>query len=138
MTVPQDAESTASEEVVDGWWSADVDVSRTPSPGIPAKRMRMTLDDIAQEYFDETVLNDDELNLSRVRRTPESLGYGSGPNFRALWTGVSSRGSSSQTMDSQTVSQSASLPPDGPKKMQTGCIPCLYVQTPMTLRIVAC
>ena len=112
MTVTQKQELVGAVDM-SGYWSGDVDISRTPSPGIPAaKRMKMSLDEIAQQFREEHPLNDDEYhNLLRVQRTPESLGYDNVDSFRELW--VSSNDSTGGR--------------DGRKKMRTGCIPCLYV-----------
>lgn len=114
MTMPlgQELGSMAKEEI--GWWSGQVDVSRTPSPRIPAKRMRMTVDELGFDFNQESFYGDDELNLSRAQRTPESLGYGNHENFEQLWV---------LPNDSPPTFQQ----PAGRRKMQTGCIPCLYV-----------
>lgn len=103
------------EEVVDvnGYWSGDVDISRTPSPGVPAKRLRMTFGEIREDYLhDLTYKEDDFSNLMRVQHTPESLGYDSSTSsWRTLWFSPPSSSQHSQ---------------NGKKKMmQTGCIPCL-------------
>ena len=96
-----------------GYWSGEVDVSRTPSPGIPAKRLKMTLDEITDIFQEDTAWKDNEFNnLLRVQRTPQSLGYDEVDSFKALF---SSDGSAFQ-------------PQDRKRKMQTGCIPCLYVK----------
>ena len=111
MTVPQEQESVVVGEV-DGYWSGTLDNSRTPSPGIPAKRMKMTLDEITDIWRQEQLLEDNEYdNLLRLQKTPESLGYDNVGSFRALWF------SSDDSPQEQ----------NGKKKMQTGCIPCLYV-----------
>lgn len=110
MTVPQEQEV---EEVINmnGFWSGNVDISRTPSPGIPSKRMRMTFDEIRDDYMNDLLFKEDDINnLMRLQQTPEALGYDNTNSWRTLW-----------------VSPPASLQQlqNGKKKMQTGCIPCL-------------
>ena len=117
MTIPQEKEAVAPADM-NGWWRGEVDLSRTPSPGIPAKRMRMALDEIGQDYNEATLWEDGKLNILRVqRRTPESLGYGSQDNFRELW------------FESNDSSEQPQQQEQGRKKMQTGCISCLYVRS---------
>ena len=112
MTVPQEQEMEETVDM-DGFWSGDVDISRTPSPGIPSKRMRMTLSEIRDDFMVDLLLKDDDLNnLMRLQQTPEDLGYDSTTSWRTLWF--------SPTASSQQLQ-------NGKKKMQTGCIPCLYV-----------
>ena len=112
MTIPQEQEM---EEEIDmnGFWSADVDISRTPSPGVPSKRLRMSLSEIRDDYVNDLLFKDDDFsNLMRVQQTPEALGYDSTTSWRTLWF---SPPASSQQLQ------------NGKRKMQTGCIPCLYV-----------
>jgi hypothetical protein len=98
---------------MNGFWSGDVDISRTPSPGVPAKRMRMTLDEIRDDYLNEMLFREDDFsNLMRAQCTPESLGYDNTTSWRTLWFSPSASSQRSQNRK---------------KKMQTGCIPCLYV-----------
>lgn len=97
-------------EEVNGYWSGDVDISRTPSPSIPAKRIRMTLNEIADDFRQPQPWEDNEYNnLLRTQRTPEALGYENVDSFRSMWV---------STDESEE-------PQDEKKKMQTGCIPCL-------------
>ena len=113
MTIPQEHEMEGMGEM-NGLWSADVDISRTPTPGVPAKRMRMTFDEIRDDYLSEMFVKEDDFNnLTRVvQQTPESLGYDTTNSWRSLWVSPSASSQQSQ---------------NGKKKMQTGCIPCLYV-----------
>jgi hypothetical protein len=116
MTVPQEHEMEVAGEL-NGFWSANVDISRTPSPGVPTKRMRMTLGEIRDDFINDIPFKEDDFNnLLRVQQTPEALGYDNTTSWRTLW--FSPPGSSQQ-------------PPNGKRKMQTGCIPCLYVITPV-------
>lgn len=115
------------EELVDGWWSADVELSRTPSPGIPTKRLKMTLEDISQDFRETTMQKDSDFgNLLRIERGPESLGYGNTPSFRELWFS-SANSSSNLSMDSGSENYFQAQEKPQRKKMRTGCIPCLYV-----------
>ena len=112
MTIPQEQEMEGMGDM-NGLWSGDVDISRTPTPGVPAKRMRMTFDEIRDDYLNEMAFKEDDFsNLMRVQQTPESLGYDNTTSWKALWFSPSARSQQSQ---------------NGRKKMQTGCIPCLYV-----------
>lgn len=114
MTIPQAQEQDVEEvDIMNGFWSGDVDISRTPSPGLPTKRMRMTFDEIRDDYMNDLSFRNDEFNnLTRVQQTPEALGYESTTSWRTLWFSPPARSQASQ---------------NGKKKMQTGCIPCLYV-----------
>lgn len=113
MTVPPEQEMEGAGQL-NGYWSADVDIARTPSPGVPAKRMRMTFGEIRDDFINDMPFKEDDFNnLLRVQQTPEALGYDNTPSWRTLW--FSPPGSSQQT------------PPNGKRVMQTGCIPCLYV-----------
>ena len=95
---------------LNGFWSGNVDISRTPSPGVPTKRMRMTLGEIRDDFVNDMPFKEDDFdNLLRVQQTPEALGYDDTTSWRTLF---SPPGSSQQ-------------PPNGKRKMQTGCIPCL-------------
>ena len=111
MTVPQEQEVLNMGEL---YWSAELEASRTPSPGISAKRLKMTFDDIANNFRQEVPawMDDEFNNLLRVQRTPQSLGYDEVDSFKALFS----------SNDSPFQSQNGMK-----KKMQTGCIPCLYV-----------
>ena len=128
MTMPLERqEIMAEDEVVNGWWSGDVDISRTPSPGIPAKRMKMTLEDISQDFRATTMQKDSEFsNLLRASRTPDTLGYGVAQSYKDLWP--SPRYSSNAMPHDVKSRRSAELElTDRKRKMKTGCIPCLYV-----------
>ena len=107
MTLPSEQEFVMGNNGdVYGFWDAEVDISRTPSPSIPAKRMRTQADDIANDNQQETYWNHNGYNnLIRVQPTLESLGY---EHVRSL-------------KDTPYARRSLS----GRKKMQTGCIPCL-------------
>lgn len=112
MPIPSQQNGNAFEDagLYGGFWDAEVDIARTPSPGIATKRMRMTFDDIANDFRQEPSLGDDDFhNLWRVQKTPESLGYETIGSFKNLF----SSGDSSYSK------------PNGRRKMQTGCIPCL-------------
>lgn len=115
-----------------GWWNAEVDISRTPSPGLPAKRVRMALEDFEPGFADTSVAKDEDLNnLLRAERTPEALGYGtSAQSFMELW--VSSNNSSLNSVRRPPTAQLTLQEITGDhlkvrekKRMQTGCIPCL-------------
>ena len=114
MTIPQVKSVNADDEVVNGWWSADIDVSRTPSPGIPAKRLRSSLEQITEDFHEQQwreTTDNENTNLFRAQMSPQTLGYGSVESYKELW--FSPSGSVENA--------------DGKKSMQTGCIPCLYV-----------
>ncbi|KAK5168949.1 uncharacterized protein LTR77_006258 [Saxophila tyrrhenica] len=98
------------------FWDGEVDISRTPSPGIPTKRMRTGLSDLSQDMQEEATWQDEYNNLMRVQQTPESLGYESVGSFKTLF-------SSSDSPHTQVIT-------NGKKKMQTGCIPCLIKSIP--------
>ena len=88
MTIPQAQEMEGMGEMgeMNGFWSGDVDISRTPSPGVPAKRMRMSLEEIRDDYLNEKSMREDAFgNLMRVQHTPESLGYDNTTSWRTLW-----------------------------------------------------
>jgi hypothetical protein len=75
MTIPQLQEMEGM-GAMNGFWSGDVDISRTPTPGVPAKRMRMTFDEIRDDYLNDMSLREDDFsNLMRAQHTSESLGY---------------------------------------------------------------
>lgn len=100
---------------MNGFWDGEVDVSRTPSPGLPTKRMRMTLNEIASDFRQEAAWKDSEHgNLLRLQKTPDSLGYDNVGSFKTLF--------SADGLDTQ--------PAQRKKKMQTGCIPCLIKGIP--------
>ncbi len=85
-------------------------MSRTPSPGLPSKRLRTSFEEIAQDFRQEAASMDYGYdNLSRLQQTPESLGYESVASFHSLF---------SYKDGSQPIM-------NGKPKMQTGCIPCL-------------
>ena len=133
MTISQgQQEDTWLVDDTNGWWDAEIDV-RTPSPRAPAKRMRMTLEDIRDEMRETTIQEDSvQGNLLRLDQTPEALGYGSGDSFQELWyTPDDSLQSISEypgfIEDSSAMFAERSLTAPKRKKMQTGCIPCLYV-----------
>ncbi|KAK3691228.1 hypothetical protein LTR37_018760 [Vermiconidia calcicola] len=115
MTVPQKQDVQGADEYY-GMWSGDVELSRTPSPGTPTKRMRMTLDDIADGFREEAPwVNNEYDNLLRANRTPESLEYDEHADFyRTLWV------SSNDSRHTSRVGKSV---------MQTGCIPCLLAMS---------
>lgn len=132
MTIRQVNGEGGEEGDMNGWWSADIDISRTPSPGVPAKRIKMSLQDIAQDFHDATMEREDDLtNLLRVERTPQELGYGpDATSWKELWF------SSNNSTQDNTVRNVPNgefglqeLTADDAKlrkrKMQTGCIPCL-------------
>ncbi len=133
MTFPSE-EEVVDVEGIDGWWNAEIDVTRTPSPGIPAKRMKMTLEDIAQDFHEIGAGKDSEYNnLLRVEKGPEELGYGtSAQSFSEMW--FTGNDSSQPTVRKVPVHEpmlrelTAMEFKSRKKKMQTGCIPCLYVQ----------
>lgn len=110
MTILQDSNIVGVEEIY-GLWNGTADLSRTPSPGLPAKKMRMNFHDITQQFRNEHLLNDND-NLLRVHQTPESLGYDAADSFRAMWV---------------PPSESVQFTHQKKKHMRTGCIPCLYV-----------
>ena len=96
---------------MNGFWSGNVDISRTPSPGVPTKRMRMTFDEIRDDFLDDMQWRENEYNLMRVQHdTPETLGYDTTNSWRTLWFSPTASSQPSQSVK---------------KKMQTGCIPCL-------------
>lgn len=109
MTIPQIQEMEGVDEA-DGFWNDSIDITRSPSPGMPAKRMRMSLGEIREDFLQDLLFKDDE-NLLRVQRTPESLGYDNMNSWRTLFSPDGS---------SQPIQH-------GKRKMQTGCIPCLCV-----------
>ena len=131
MTISQgQQEDTWLVEDTNGWWDAELDL-RTPSPRVPAKRMRMTLEDIRDEMRETTIQKDsDHGNLLRLDQTPEALGYGSGESFQELWfTPDDSLQSIPEypdfLADGDTMIAERSLTVPKRKRMQTGCIPCL-------------
>ena len=129
MTIPQDQEQMLQEEV-NGWWNAEVDITRTPSPGIPSKRMKMFLDDIAQE-FPETALwkEDNYANLLKVGQGPESLDYSSTDSFEDLWATLENNSDTmvayGDAIGFENIDLTAQKVSPRKRKMQTGCIPCL-------------
>ena len=131
MTFPSE-EEVVDVEGINGW-NAEIDVTRTPSPGIPAKRMRMTLEDIAQDFHEISAGKDSEFNnLLRVEKGPEELGYGTtAQSFSEIWfTGNDSSQSTVRKAltDELTLGELTAMEfKSRKKKMQTGCIPCLYV-----------
>lgn len=136
MTIPQE-EEVADGGDMNGSWSAEIDLSRTPSPGIPAKRMRMSLQDIAQEFHETAMMRDSDFNnLLRIERSPQELGYGSAAtSFKELWFSPSN--SSQDTVRNVPARELNLQEPTvielkaRKRKMQTGCIPCLYVAAEM-------
>lgn len=111
-----------------GWWSADIDVSRTPSPGIPTKRMKMTLEDISQDFRGNVDLSKDNEwnNILRAQRTPDVMGYGNVETYKDLW--ALPNDSADLTVDQWEGFMPAPVRERQLKsKMKTGCIPCLYV-----------
>jgi len=110
MTLPSEGDFTTFGDANGyGLWEAEVDTSRSPSPGIPAKRMRTTLDDYRSDFLQQASWKDNDY-LMRMQRTPESLGYEPAGSFKTLFS----------LRDSAYTPTSANK-----KKMQTGCIPCL-------------
>lgn len=116
---------------VEEYWTGVVDTSRTPSPAPrPAKRTRQSWDDTAssvtlapydpfnatlleQSVVDERWLEPDDVRSGRATKqeVPSTFGYAAQVgSFRDVF---SSNGSMAK------VERKA--------KMQTGCIPCLYV-----------
>jgi hypothetical protein len=82
MTIPQLQEMEGM-GAMNGIWSGDVDISRTPTPGVPAKRMRMTFDDIRDDYLNDMSLREDDFsNLMRAQHTTGSLGYDTTTSWR--------------------------------------------------------
>ena len=121
MTVPEEDYGVARE--VNGWWDADIEITRTPSPGMPAKRMKMTLEDIQKDFQETTMQKDSEYNnLLRLERGAGSLGY-EAQSFKELW--FTPNDSPPSIYDITAVPSERDLTARKRKKMQTGCIPCL-------------
>ena len=133
MTLLQELDGAEGEDQ-NGLWSANIDVSRIPSPGIPAKRVKLSLEDVAQDFRETSMVRDSELlNLPRIARSPQELGYDPpATTFKELW--FSSNNSNSQDTVGNTQAGELNLQELTKmelklrkNKMQTGCIPCLYV-----------
>ena len=133
MTIPQEQDAVSGGETSETW-SAEIDISRTPSPGIPTKRMRMAWEDIGQDYDETNMIRDDFFDsLLRAERGAQQLGY---VYDATTFMGRSfSPGSSSKQMVRNVPARDRTLQEltaiewkHRKRKMQTGCIPCLYVR----------
>lgn len=133
MTILQELDGANGEDLP-GSWSADIDISRTPSPGIPAKRVKLSLEDVTQDLRETTTMGGSELNnLLRLERSPQQLGYDPpASTFKELWESSNDsysqdtvRGPQARELDLQELTKMELKLRK--KKMQTGCIPCLYV-----------
>lgn len=138
MTILQELDGANGEDS-NGLWNADVDISRTPSPGIPAKRVKLSLEDVAQDLRETSTMGGSELNnLLRLERSPQQLGYDPpASTFKELWESSNDsyspdtvRGPQARELNLQALTEiELKL---RKKKMQTGCIPCLYVAVKAT------
>lgn len=133
MSAPGDAHSTNMvEDLAAGYWHANVDISRSPTPGISPKRMRTTYEDIVQDFLETNAEKDNELqNLARAEQSPASLGYdASARSFKELWFTNYSSGSPSSVRNTPANQMNleeltAMELQTRRQKMLTGCIPCL-------------
>lgn len=133
MSLPDDHAPPDVGEL-DAAWTAEIDISRTPSPGVPPKRMRMTLEDIAQDMREipDTASDSRFHNLLRIDQGPESLGYStSAQSFKELWfTQDDSSRFTVRNVPASELNLAELTAIDvkmrtHKKEMQTGCIPCL-------------
>ena len=115
-----------------GYWDAKVDVSRTPSPRLPSKRMKMTLQDATHGYqMTNGASHGVQHGVSGVEQMPTENGYvedatASMEPLSAYQSSVVVVGDNSEAFESE--SQEVALQEHRKvrrRKMRTGCIPCL-------------
>jgi len=115
-----------------GYWDARVDVSRTPSPRLPSKRMKMTLQDATQGYqMTNGASRGVRHGVSGVAQMPVENGYvedatASIKPLSAYQSSVAVVGDNSEAFESE--SQEVALQEHRKvrrRKMRTGCVPCL-------------
>lgn len=114
------------------YWKGQVDVSRTPSPRLPAKRMKMTLQDITH---DSTAINgtryDEPSDIANAPQAPYQNGYAedSAITMKPL-AALESSASIAADHPSAFERQSHGVAVQDHRKvrrrkMRTGCVPCL-------------